>query len=393
MTKRLKHCHNVHDFRRLARRRLPGPIFDYIDGGADDEVTQRRNSQAFEEWDLVPAVLTGSNGVDMSTSVMGQTLQMPLILSPTALQRIFHHEGELAVARAAEKFGIFVSLSSLGTVSIEELGRTIKSPKLFQLYVHKDKGLNDSMIERCTEAGFEALALTVDTVVGGNRERDLRTGFTSPPKLTPSSTLSFALHPGWSANYLFRSRFELPQLQNHVREGTSVAVRVGEYFERMLDPSIDWRTAENIRSKWDGAFCLKGVMSADDARRAVDVGADAIMVSNHGGRQLDGARAPLDQLCEIMDAVEGRLEVICDGGIRRGTHVLKALSLGARCCSVGRLYLYALAAAGQAGVERMLSLMRTEIERDMKLMGVGRPDQLSRQYIRASRPICRPALD
>jgi len=249
------------------------------------------------------------------------------------------------------------------------------------------------MIERCKEAGFEALALTVDTVVGGNRERDLRTGFTSPPKLTPSSTLSFALHPLWSANYLFRSRFELPQLQDHVEEGTSVAVRVGEYFERMLDPSIDWRTAENIRSKWDGAFCLKGVMSADDARRAVDVGADAIMVSNHGGRQLDGARAPLDQLCEIMDAVEGRLEVICDGGIRRGTHVLKALSLGARCCSVGRLYLYALAAAGQAGVERVLSLMRAEIERDMKLMGVGRPDQLSRQYIRASRSVCCPALD
>lgn len=391
--KRLKHCHNVHDFRSLARRHLPRPIFDYIDGGADDEVTQRRNSQAFEEWDLVPAVLAGGNGVDMSTSIMGQIIQMPLILSPTALQRMFHHEGELAVARAAEKFGIFVGLSSLGTVSIEEIGRTIKSPKLFQLYLHKDKGLNNSMIERCKEAGFEALALTVDTVVGGNRERDLRTGFTSPPKLTPSSTLSFVLHPRWSANYLFRSRFELPQLQNHVEEGTSVAVRVGEYFERMLDPSIDWRTAEDIRSKWDGAFCLKGVMSADDARRAVDVGADAIMVSNHGGRQLDGARAPLDQLCEIMDAVEGRLEVICDGGIRRGTHVLKALSLGARCCSVGRLYLYALAAAGQAGVERVLSLMRTEIERDMKLMGVGRPDQLSRQYIRASRSVCRPALD
>src|SRR6266516_1676901 len=352
---RVAQCSNIADFRAMARRRLPSPIFHYIDGAADDEVTCRRNTEAYESCDLVPSVLAGVETIDMSTTVMGQRLAMPLFCSPTALQRLFHHDGERAVAKAAEKFGTMFGVSSLGTVSVEEIGAAITTPKMFQLYFHKDRGLTNSMIERCLAANFEVLALTVDTITGGNRERDLRTGFTSPPRLTPASVLSFALHPAWTFNYFARERFSLPQLRDYVKEGSSVAISVGEYCSTMLDQSMNWKDAENIRVKWGKPFCLKGIMSVVDAKRAVDIGATGIMVSNHGGRQLDGSRSPFDQLAEIVDAVGDRIDVICDGGIRRGTHVLKALSLGAKACAGGRLYLFALAAAGQAGVERASS--------------------------------------
>ena len=389
---RLRDCHNTEDFRRLARRRLPGPVFHYIDGAADDEVTKARNTAAFDEVDLVPGVLAGVAEVDMRTTLMGREIALPLFFSPTALQRLFHWQGERAVGAAAERFGTWFGISSLATVSIEDVGATVKAPKLFQLYVHKDQGLNRSMIERCQAAGFDAVALTVDTIVGGNRERCLRTGFTSPPRLTARSALSFAAHPRWTLDYLFREPFALPNLQTHVAQGTKVATSLGDYFTTMLDQSMDWRAAERIRADWGGAFCLKGVMSAEDARRAVDIGATAIMVSNHGGRQLDGSRAPFDQLAEIVDAVGDRIEVICDGGIRRGTHVLKALSMGARACSGGRLYLYALAAAGQPGVERAFGTLRDEIERGMKLMGARSLRDLGRGNLRARGSGVRAAL-
>lgn len=379
---RLKHCHNIEQLRTLARKRLPGPVFHYIDGAAEDEITSRRNTAAYDDCDLVPGVLRGVEQVDLSTTVLGQKLDMPLFLSPTALQRLFHHDGERAVAKAAEQFGTMFGISSLGTVSIEEIGELVASPKLFQLYVHKDKGLTRSLIDRCKAAGFDAMALTVDTIVGGNRERDLRTGFTSPLRLTPRSLLSFATHPAWAFNYFTHEKFELSQIKDHVGEGTKIAVSVSDYFTDMLDQSMDWKAAEEIRAYWGKPFALKGVMSVEDARRAVDIGATAIMVSNHGGRQLDGSRAPFDQLAEIVDAVGDKIEVICDGGIRRGTHVLKALSLGARACSGGRLYLYALAAAGQAGVTRALEILRSEIERDMKLMGCRTTDELGRHNLR-----------
>lgn len=375
-------CRNVEDFRVLARRRLPGPIFHYIDGAAEDEVTYRRNTAAFESCDLVPNVLAGVESIDLSVTVLGRRLELPLFCSPTALQRLFHHDGERAVARAAERYGTYFGVSSLATVSVEEIGRTIASPKLFQLYVHRDRGLTHAMVDRAKAAGFDALALTVDTVTGGNRERDLRTGFTTPPRLTLRSLASFAAHPGWTWRYVTGGPFSLPQLADHVPEGSSTAVSVAQYFSSMLDPTVDWRDAEQLRARWGGPFCLKGVMSVADARRAVDIGATAIMVSNHAGRQLDGSRAPFDQLAEIADAVGGRIEIICDGGIRRGTHVLKAISAGATACSGGHFYLYALAAGGQAGVEKTLWNLRTEIERDMKLMGVRRLGELSRANLR-----------
>ena len=379
---RLSDCHNVADFRRLARRRLPSPIFNYIDGAADDEVTKHRNTASFDDCDLVPDVLAGVEQVDMGVTVMGKRIAMPLMLSPTALQRLFHHQGERAVAQTAEKFGTWFGISSLATVSIEEIGRDIATPKMFQLYIHKDKGLNSMMIDRCKAANFDAIALTVDTIVAGNRERCLRSGFTSPPRFTPASIFSYAAHPGWTLNYLLREKFSLPNLSTHVSEGTNIAISVADYFNTMLDQSMDWKMAERIRSDWGGQFCLKGIMSVADARRAVDIGATAIMVSNHGGRQLDGGRAPFDQIAEIADAVGGQIDIICDGGIRRGSHVLKALAAGATACSGGRLYLYALAAAGQEGVERIVGKLHAELERDMKLMGVNNISQLDRSKLR-----------
>lgn len=379
---RVDQCNNVADFRELARRRLPAPIFHYIDGAADDEVTYRRNTTAYEQCDLVPSVLAGVATVDMSTTVMGQKLQMPFFCSPTALQRLFHHDGERAVAKAAEKYGTMFGVSSLGTVGVEEIGSTITTPKLFQLYFHKDRGLTNSMIDRCIAANFDVLALTVDTITGGNRERDLRTGFTSPPRLTVNSLMSFALHPRWAFNYFTHEKFALPQLKDYVSEGSNVAISVSDYFSTMLDQSMSWHDAELVRRRWSKPFCLKGIMSVADAKRAVDIGASGIMVSNHGGRQLDGSRSPFDQLAEIVDAVGDKIDVICDGGIRRGTHVLKALSVGAKACSGGRAYLYALAAAGRAGVDKALHNLRTEIERDMKLMGCKTIKMLTRENLR-----------
>ncbi len=382
MNARVNACHNVEDFRRLAKRRLPAPIFHYIDGAAEDEVTYRRNTDSFEQCDLVPNVLAGVEDIDMSVTVMGAKLAMPLFCSPTALQRLFHKGGERAVALAAEKYGTLFGVSSLGTVTLKEIGNLISTPKMFQFYFHKDRGLNDAMVARAQEAKFDILALTVDTITGGNRERDLRTGFTSPPKLTLNSLASFARRPAWAVDYFTSGGFELSELKDYVKEGSNIAISIGEYFSSMLDQSMTWKDAEELRAKWGGPFCLKGVMSVDDARRAVDIGADAIMVSNHGGRQLDGSRAPFDQIAEIADAVGDRIEIICDGGIRRGSHVLKALAAGAKACSGGRMYLYALAAAGQAGVERTLENLRTEIERDMKLMGVSKVSELTRSMLR-----------
>lgn len=379
---RLKNCHSVDDFRRMAKARLPSPIFDYIDGAADDERTKDRNTAAFDDCDLVPNVLAGVSEIDTGVTVMGKRIAMPLMLSPTALQRLFHWQGERAVAATAQHFDTWFGISSLATVSIEEIGATVATPKLFQLYIHKDKGLNTSMIERCKAAKFDAIALTVDTIVSGNRERCLRSGFTSPPRFTPASVLSYAMHPGWVANYLFREKFALPNLQTHVDVGTNVAVSVAEYFNTMLDTSMDWKMAENVRADWGGEFCLKGIMSVDDAKRAVEIGATAIMVSNHGGRQLDGSRSPFDQISEIADAVGGKIDIICDGGVRRGSHVLKAIAAGATACSGGRLYLYALAAAGEPGVQRIVGKLRDEIERDMKLMGVRSVLQLDRSMLR-----------
>ncbi|WP_022949718.1 alpha-hydroxy acid oxidase [Methylohalobius crimeensis] len=378
---RLSDCHNFHDFRELARRRLPGPIFDYIDGAADDEITHRRNSASFERCDLIPNVLRGVETVDLSATVMGQKLALPVYCSPTALQRLFHHQGERAVAAAAAKYGTMFGVSSLGTVSLEELRRTYATPQVYQFYFHKDRGLNRAMLERAKAAGVEVLMLTVDSITGGNRERDLRTGFTIPFQLTPGGMLQFAIKPRWNWNYLMHEKFKLPQLEQHV-DMSGGTLSIGRYFTEMLDPSLNWKDVEDMIRFWNGPFCLKGVLSAADARRAAEIGCTGIIVSNHGGRQLDGCRTAFDQLAEVVDAVGDRVDVMMDSGVQRGTHVLKALSLGAKAVGLGRFYLFPLAAAGQAGVDRALGLMRAEIERGMKLMGCTSISRLTRENVR-----------
>ncbi len=377
----LKNCHNFHDFRLLAKKRLPGPIFNYIDGGADDEVTYRRNTEAFESCDLVPSVLTGVEEVDLSVTVMGQKLEMPVYWSPTALQRLFHHQGEHAVAAAAEKFGTMFGVSSLGTVSLEAIAQQIDTPQVYQFYFHRDRGLNRAMLERAKAAGVQVMMLTVDSITGGNRERDLRTGFSIPFRLTMGGLLQFMLKPMWGINYVTHEKFRLPQLEEHI-DMKGGANSIGDYFTKMLDPSMNWDDVAEMVKLWDGEFCLKGIMSVADAQKAVDIGCTGIVISNHGGRQLDGSRSSFDQLAEIVDAVGDKIDVIFDSGVQRGTHVLKALSLGAKAVGIGRMYLYPLAAAGQPGVERALGLMRNEIERDMKLMGCQSIDQLSRSNLR-----------
>jgi L-lactate dehydrogenase (cytochrome) len=377
----LKDCHNVEDFRKLAKKKLPSPIFHYIDGGSDDEVTLKRNTESFNQCDLVPSVLTDVSNVDLSTTVLGQKIDFPLFLAATAMHRLYHHAGERATAKAAEKMKTIFGTSTMATTSIEEIGKLTNGPKLFQLYIHKDRGLTDNLIERCKKSGFNSMCLTVDTVVAGNRERDHRTGFSTPPRLTLESFLSFAAHPAWSLNYLFGRKFKLENIIHMTDKGSSIDKSVIDYINEQFDPSMNWKDAEYCVKKWGGPFALKGVMSVEDAKKAIDIGCTAIMVSNHGGRQLDGSRAPLDQLAEIVDAVGDKIEVILDGGVRRGTHVLKALALGAKACSFGKGYLFALGAAGQKGVEAVLQKMHDEIRRDMILMGCRSVKELNRSKI------------
>ena len=365
----IKDCYNIEDFKKLAKKNLPSPIFHYIDGGADDETTLRRNTESFAKCDLIPNILASVGEPDLSVNVFGHKIDMPLFLSPTAMQRLYHHDGDKASARAAEKFGTFYSMSTMATSSIEEISDISDGPKLFQLYIHKDQALTDNLIDRCKSSGFKGLCLTVDTVVAGNREKDHRTGFTTPPKLTLKSLMSFAAHPKWTINYLTHEKFKLANVAHFTKNGSSIAKGVMEYINEQYDPAMSWKDAEYCIKRWNGPFALKGVMSVEDAKKAVDIGASAIMLSNHGGRQLDGSRSPFDQLPAIVEAVGGKIEIIVDGGIRRGTHVLKALALGATACSFGKGFLFALSAGGQEGVELVLQRMKDEIRRDMILMG------------------------
>ncbi len=378
---RLKNCYRTEDFRTLARQRLPSAIFHYIDGGSDDEVTLHRNTEAFNSVQLIPNVLAGVSDVDLTTRVLGRELSMPLFFSPTAMQRLFHHDGEQALAAAAESVGTMFGVSTIGTRSIEEMGASGTTPKLFQLYIHNDTAMTSDLIRRCKQAKFDALALTVDAIIAGNRERDYLTGMTTPPALTPKSLWSFAVHPEWTFNYLLRKKFDLPNVSPYSALGSGVQSSIVDYLNSQMKRGIDWDDVADIIAEWGGPFAIKGIMSVDDAKRSVAVGASAIMISNHGGRQLDGSSAPFDQLPAIVDAVGGDIEIIVDGGIRRGTHVLKALAMGATACSGGRMYLYALAGAGTAGVLRAIELLRTEMERDMLLMGCQQISALKRSMI------------
>ncbi len=373
----LNDCYNFEDFRKLAKKKLPSPIFHYIDGGSDDETTLKRNTDSFNDCDLVPNILASVGKPDLSTTIFGKKIELPVFLSPCAMQKLYHHDGDKASARAADKFRTFYSMSTMANNTIEEISNISGGPKLFQLYIHKDKSITDDLINRCKRSGFDGMCLTVDTLVAGNRERDHRTGFTTPPKLTLQSLMSFAIHPNWVFNYLTHGKFKLSNVATKTDKGTNIAKSVIDYINEQYDPAMNWKDAEYCVKKWNGPFALKGVMSVEDAKKAIDIGCTAIMISNHGGRQLDGSRSPFDQVKAISDAVGDKLEIILDGGIRRGTHVLKALAAGAKACSFGKIFLFSLSAGGQEGVERLLDNMQKEIERNMILMGCKNLDELN----------------
>ncbi len=378
----LRRANNVADLRLMARRRLPQPIFDYIDGGADDEWSLRRNVTAFADYDLVPDVLNDVSSIRTETRIFGQPSRWPLMLSPTGLTRMFHGHAELAVARAAARHGLLYSLSTMGTTRLEDLAQAYAGPKVFQIYIFKDRGLTAEFVARCREAGFHGLALTVDTPVAGNRERDRVSGLSLPPRLTLKSLLSFARHPSWSLPALTGSKFDLANVSHKVDALAAGPMSLFDYIGGQFDRSVGWRDVEWLAREWNGPLAIKGVMTPEDARRSIASGATGVMISNHGGRQLDGAPAPIDQIQAVREAVGEAPEVICDGGIRRGSDVVKALALGATACSIGRPYLYGLAAGGEAGVERVLTLLRDEFERTLTLAGVNDIASLSHRHVR-----------
>ncbi len=379
---KLAHCNNLMDLRIIARRRLPAPVFHYLDGGADDEVTLRRNTAAFDDYELLPTQLSDASDIDLSTTLFGQPIDWPVMLSPTGASKLFHGDGEVGVARIAEKFGTIYSLSTLGTTTIEDVAAASEGPKLFQLYMFKDRGLSEELIRRSKEAGYVALCLTVDTPVAGNRERDFVYGFSATPRSRLRQVASFLRHPLWLKRALIDKDLEMVNLTRSETLSASLPSDIRTYIDAELDRSLTWRDVEWIAERWQGPLVIKGVQIVDDCRKAADAGATAVMLSNHGGRQLESAPAPVDCVSAVADALHDRLEIICDGGIRRGNHVVKAIAAGAKACSIGRGYLFGLAAGGGRGVEHALTLLKAETERTMALCGCNSLAKLSRSYVR-----------
>lgn len=380
--RRLSDCHNVTDLRKLAQKNLPWPIFNYMDGGADDELTLRRNTSAFDDYELLPTQLSDISDIDMRTEVLGQTIDWPVFLAPTGANRLFHHEKEPAAARAAREFGTIYSLSTLATTTIEDIASVTDGPTMYQVYMFKDRGITRDFVQRCKDNNYNAICLTVDTPVAGNRERDLVTGFGVPPKLKLRSMLSYAWHFPWTIRAIVDGGFDMVNVTSSAGVSTEINEGVMEYINSQLDRSINWSDVEWLASMWDGPLVIKGIQTVSDARKAVDAGVTAVMLSNHGGRQLESAPAPVDCIAAIADQLRDKLEIICDGGIRRGNHVVKALALGANACSIGRGYLFGLAAGGENGVRHALHLLRAEVERTLALAGCNSVQKLGPDYIR-----------
>ena len=379
--RRLQSAASIEDLRRIARRRLPGGVFDYIDGGAEDEVAMDRNTRAFREMEFVPRVLRDMGNVDTTGTILGREVPFPLILAPTGFTRIAHPPGELAVARAADRAGLPYSLSTMGTRSVEEVAAVSNGSKWFQVYVWRDKGLLSDMILRAKEAGFDVLCITVDAAMLGRRERDVRRGFTLPPKMGLDTMLEGMIRPGWSLRFAFAEPISFANVAGNTDIDGSTAVDLAAFMNEQFDPTLSWEDVAWMRSLWDGPVLVKGIQSVADAVIGRDEGLDGIVLSNHGGRQLDGAPGIIDLVQPVADAVGGDLDIVCDGGIRRGSDIVKALALGATSCMIGRAYLYGLAAAGEEGVDWVIEHLHTGMKRDMALCGAAGVSELTPDLI------------
>jgi L-lactate dehydrogenase (cytochrome) len=379
--RRLRSAVNIDDLRRLAKRRLPRGIFDYIDGAADDERAMANNSDAFGRLEFRPNVLRDVSEIDVSTTLLGHRIAMPLVIAPTGYTRLTHSQGERSVARAADRAGIPYSLSTMGTCSIEEVAEVCSGPKWFQVYTWKDRGLVKDLVDRAAGAGYEALWLTVDTAVLGNRERDARRGFTVPPKVGPGTIIDGIVHPAWTWDFLTHEPLDFANVR-HVEQNTGSDMGRGAYVMANWDQRLAWSDVEWLQSIWHGPLVLKGIQTVDDAERALALGVHGIGLSNHGGRQLDDAPAPLELVEPVAQVVQGQAAIICDGGIRRGSDVVKAIALGADACSIGRAYLYGAGAAGERGVDHALAILRDGIMRTMALCGRTSIPEVDRSLVR-----------
>ncbi len=361
---------NIDYLRRLAQRRLPRTIFEFIDGGAQDETTLHANRGDFQRIRFMTRTLTDISNRDQSITLFGRRYDSPIVLAPTGLAGILARRGELAAVRAANRHNVPYCLSTMATCSIDEIAQQANAPNWFQLYVLRDRGLTKHFIDRAKQARCSALVLTIDTKMQGPRERDIRNGFTVPPRLTLATIFDFAVHWRWLLDVGLGPKIAFRNFIGTSAESTS-AVTISQFIAGQYDLSVNWRDVDWFKAHWGGPVLLKGILSPQDAARALTHGVDGVIVSNHGGRQLDGAISAVAALPDVVDAVGGRIPVLLDGGIRRGADVIKAIALGASACMVGRAWLYGLAAAGEQGVNRALAILRDEI--DLALALLGRP--------------------
>ncbi len=381
-SRRLAKVASVDDLRRLAKRRLPAGVFDYIDGGAEDERTLATNSTDFAKLEFRPRVMRDVSRLDTSTSIFGKPAAMPLILSPTGFTRIAHSEGELAVTRAAARAGVPWSLSTMGTRSIEECAEANPAgEKWFQIYTWKDRGLVEELVGRARAAGYGAVWLTVDTAVLGRRERDVRRGMTLPPKLGPKTLIDGAVHPGWTWDFLQGGPITFANIVGRQDEDGSTAITLADHVARQFDQALSWDDIDWLRSIWDGPIVLKGIQTVADAKQAVSMGVEGIGLSNHGGRQLDDAPTPVSLIEPVRQEIGDQATIICDGGIRRGSDIVKAIALGADAVSLGRPYFLALGAGGEAGVDWLLDFLRSGMERTMALTGCRSLAEIDRDLV------------
>jgi len=375
----LKRAWSIDALRAAAHHQLPQPLFDFIDGGAEDEKTLRQNESAFDDWDLLPRPLNGAGTRDLSTELLGHSLRSPILIGPTGLAGLFWPQGEIAAARAAATHGTVYCLSHGSVCTLEALAQAHQGPRWMQVFIYKDRGFTRELADRAKANGYQGLILTIDNQLIGKRERDLVNGFTIPPRFGPGQWLAFAQKFSW----WWAMRRELPHITfgNYVKASSpeSVAGLAGR-MASLLDPAMNWSDVDALRQHWTGPLILKGVLHPDDAREAVRRGVDAVIVSNHGGRQVDGALASVRALPGVVDAVDGRIPVLLDGGIRRGSDVFKALALGAQAVLVGRPHLWGLAVAGQDGVKAVLDILHSELDRTMGLMGASSIDSIRRGH-------------